>query len=188
MSPDSGDSSNSGKNSTGSPADGGPVFLLVGRLGRPHGLDGTLQFQVLTDFPERLDEDAQVFVGKKKDPVRIQYLRTHGNKFLIRLESVESRDDAELFRNSEVFVRAADVPALPDGEYYQHQLLGLLVMTVDGIELGSITEILSTGANDVLIVSAEGRKEILIPKTDETVREIDLEKGIVLVSLPAGLL
>ena len=78
-------------------------------------------------------------------------------------------------------------PRLPRGEYFHHQLLGLRVVGENGEELGSITEILQTGSNDVYLVSGAG-KDILLPAIRDVIREVDLAQGVMRVRLMDGLL
>jgi 16S rRNA processing protein RimM len=172
---------------TGSPQAGGPVFLVVGTVGRPHGLRGELQFHALTDFPERLAPGLAVFIGPAYAPYEIRGIQEHGQKYLLRLDGIDSRESAEILRNARVFVRTDSIPPLEDGEYYQHQVLGLQVQAESGEQLGAVSEIISTGANDVLVVLGDGG-EILVPRLDDVVLKIDLKAGLITVRLPKGLL
>ncbi|HAI08473.1 MAG TPA: 16S rRNA processing protein RimM, partial [Dehalococcoidia bacterium] len=85
-----------------------------------------------------------------------------------------------------ITVPASEVPELPPGEFYHFQLLDLRVLTEEGEELGTVSDILETGSNDVYVVTG-GSGEILIPALADVVKDIDLEKGVMLVSLPDGL-
>ena len=95
---------------------------------------------------------------------------------------------AEKLRNALVYVPTADRPALPAGEYYHHQLLGLRVTGEDGNDLGRLTEILSTAAHDIYVVRSESGAEILLPAIDEVILEIDLDNGLLRVHLLPGLI
>lgn len=172
---------------TGLPQSGEPVFLAVGRLQRPHGLKGEILMGVLTDFPERLKPEVKVYVGNQHVPYVIQSQRPHTNGLLLRFAEFDNREAVGALRNQDVFVRADDRPALPDGEYYQHQLIGLQVVTDEGEALGALAEILETGANDVYVVRADGAKDLLLPAIDEVVLGIDLEAGEMQVHLLEGL-
>ena len=85
-------------------------------------------------------------------------------------------------------VAIADAVPLEDGEFYLYQLMGLTVRTQQGQMLGSIIDLIETGANDVYVVNSEQYGEVLIPVTDETVIETNIQDGYILVSLPEGLL
>jgi 16S rRNA processing protein RimM len=168
---------------------GEPEFLAVGKLRRPHGLHGEMLILVWTDFPERLQPGKQVYVGKTYQPLSINNIRGHGQASIISFDKFSNRDDVEHLRNQVVFVRTSDLPALPNDEIYLHQLLGLRVIKdEDEALLGSVAEIIETGANPVLIIRRDGKKDILIPDIDSVVLKIDLEIGEIRVHLPPGLI
>jgi 16S rRNA processing protein RimM len=177
----------------GSPVSSEPAFLVVGKLRRPHGLRGEILMEVITDFPERLRKGVKVYVGDEKSPMQIRSRRVHGQGLLMGLEGYSTPEEAGELRNQLVYVSAHDRPPLPEGEYYHHQLLGLRVITEEGLELGLLHEILSTAANDVYVVrpqpGAEGvPAEILLPAIESVIRNVNLERGEILIHLLPGLL
>jgi 16S rRNA processing protein RimM len=101
---------------------------------------------------------------------------------------VHDRESAGLLRNSLVYVRADEIPALPEGEYYHHQILGLRVVSDQGQMLGTVVEILETGANDVVVIRPEVGREILVPLVNDFILRIDLQAGVLHVRLVEGLL
>ena len=171
----------------GSPLSGEPVFLVIGKLRKPHGIHGEIAMEILTDFPERLQTDSIVFVGAGHQPLCLSSFRQHQNYLLVSFEGISTPEEAGAWRNQWVYVSSASRPALPEGEYYHHQLIGLHVESETGEPLGLIVEILETGSNDVLVVHPEDGAEILLPIIDEVVKEIDLEAGRVVVHLLPGL-
>ncbi len=174
---------------TGSSSTGEPEFLVVGRLHRPHGVRGEIVMEVVTDFPERLKPGMLVFVGEDHQPQQVASLRPHDLALIVSFSGFNTPEDIGRLRNHTVYVRTADRPALAEGEYYHHQILGLKVIEEDGNALGFLTDILETGANDVYIVQPEGGgREILLPAISDVVREIDLEQGTMTVRLLPGLL
>lgn len=176
------------ENIAGSPNTGEPVFLAVGKLRRPHALRGEVLMDVLTDFPERLQPGVVVYVGEEHLPIRIRSRRDHGRAMLIAFEGYDDRDSIGVFRNHFLYVRSDDRPALPEGDYYHHQLLGLSIRSDDGLLLGVLSKILITGANDVYVVSADTGPDILIPAIDSVVLDVNLEQGEMLVHLLPGLM
>jgi 16S rRNA processing protein RimM len=164
------------------------VYLVVGKFRRPHGLRGEMIMEVITDFPERLRSGVQVFVGEKHTEQIIHTRRRYGDDLLIALEGFQNPEQAGELRNELVYVRSDMIPALPDGEFYQHQLLGLRVIGDDGQELGHLEQILETGANDVYLVRSESGAELLLPVIDQVILGIDLPKGEIRVHLLPGLL
>lgn len=174
--------------SAGSPDGGEPVFLLVGKLRRTHGLRGELQMEVWTEFPERLEGGKTLYVGADYRPFRLRSVRQKANSLLVAFQDIRDPEQAAALRNQWVYIRADQVPPLTEGEFYHHQIVGLNVIDEGGETLGVVSGILETGSNDVLIVHPESGKDILLPFTDEVILEVDLQRGIVNVHLLPGLL
>ncbi len=177
-----------GNHNTGSSSADEPVFVVVGKFRKPHGIRGEIRMTVLTDFPELLSPGKKIYVGQRYQEFTIKQLRWHGGDMLIALEELPDRTAVEIFRNVMVSLKSEDLPDLPEGEFFIHQLVGLRVDTDQGEHLGRLKEILLTGANDVYLVETPEEKQILLPAIDDVVREIDLEKGIIRVHLIDGLL
>ncbi len=169
---------------TGSPQPGEPVFLAVGRLRRAHGIHGEILMDVLTDFPERLHAGKTIYLGDEHRPIKLTGVRRQHVALLVRLEGVEDGDATAPFRNLIVYVRAENLPALPEGEYYHHQLLGISVVDEAGQPVGFLTEIMETGANDVYMVVSPDGKETLLPAIEDVILEVNLERREMRVRLP----
>ena len=176
------------KNNTGSLSNDEPVFVIIGKFRRPHGIKGEIVMSVLTDFPELIHQGQMVYVGERHTPYEVKSVRWHGGDLLVALEELPDRTAVEIFRNIMVYLKAEDIPELPEGEYFIHQLVGLDVLTDQGQALGKIKEVLITGANDVYLVESEEGKEILLPAIEQVVLDIDHESGKVIVHILPGLL
>jgi 16S rRNA processing protein RimM len=172
----------------GSPPNGEPAFLVVGKLRHPHGVRGEILMEVITDFPERLQAGIQVYLGEEHRPERIRSRRPHGQGLLLAFDGYTTPETVGELRNALVYVPTADRPPLPAGEYYHHQLLGLRVVADNGDELGRLSEILGTAAQDIYVVRNESGAEILLPAVDEVILEIDLENRLIRVHLLPGLI
>ncbi|MFC2026331.1 ribosome maturation factor RimM [Chloroflexota bacterium] len=172
----------------GSPTSGEPVFLVVGKLRRPHGLRGNMLMESITDFPERLRPEEIVYIGNTYLPFRILNCKQHGRALLISFHDYTSVDDVGHLRNQMVYVKTDDRPPLPEGEYYFHQLLGLRVVSAENQVIGTLVQILETGANDVYIVRSDSGEEVLLPAIKNVIREIDIDRGEILVNLLPGLI
>ncbi|MBN2549466.1 MAG: 16S rRNA processing protein RimM [Anaerolineales bacterium] len=172
----------------GSPPTGEPVFLVVGKLRRPHGLGGEMIMEVITDFPERLLSGVEVYVGEDHRPIKIRSRRRYADGLLIAFDGYHDPESAGTLRNNLVYVRSIDRPPLPDGEYYHHQLLGLKVVTDDGHDLGILEQILDTGANEVYVVRPPHGREILLPAIESVILAINLKQGQMLIHAIPGLL
>ncbi len=164
----------------------GPAFLLIGKLGKTHGVSGEMDFYVYTDFPERLKHGKKVFLGEDKAPVLLDTLRPKNKLMLISFEGINSPEEARVMTNLEVFVKTSEIPALPAGMYYHHELIGLRVYEDENF-LGVLTEILETGANDVFVIKNDEREELLLPDIPNVILDIDLEESKMSVSVPDGL-
>ncbi|MEN8098727.1 MAG: ribosome maturation factor RimM, partial [Chloroflexota bacterium] len=111
----------------------------------------------------------------------------HGKRAIIKLDGINSREDANELRNQYLLVTRDEAVSLEEGEMFFFELIGLEVKTVEGQVLGSITDIIQTGANDVFVVQTSS-KELLIPDIPEVVLEIDRQSRVVTVQLLPGLI
>jgi len=159
----------------GSPPSGEPVFLVVGRFRRSHGLKGEIQLEPITDFPERLRVNKLVYVGEDKRPLKIASRRWQDTLLLVSFDGYHDIDQVSELRNQLLYVRADDLPELPEGEYYHHQLLGSRVLDEEGRELGTLVDILETGANDVYMVRTPEGGEMLFPAIPNVVLSVDIQ-------------
>jgi 16S rRNA processing protein RimM len=163
-----------------------PRFLAVARVIKPWGVRGDLKLEVLTDFPDRLNRLTRVYIGPKTVPYTVTHFRWHSGELLLRLTDVRDRNAAEPLRDQLVQIARQDAVELSPGEFYEHEIIGLKVVTQDGEPLGQVVEVLTTGANDVYVVQGP-RGEVLLPARVEVVRTIDLDAGTMTVTLLPGL-
>jgi 16S rRNA processing protein RimM len=142
-----------------------------------------------TDFPERLRPGVQVFVGQTHQDLTIKGMRGHSSDPIIAFDGINRREEAGQFRNQVVYVRVSELPPLPDGEIYLHQMIGMqIVQDADSAVLGRVVEILETGANNVLVVRRTNGPDFLIPDIESVVLAVDLHKSEIRVRLLPGLL
>jgi len=167
-----------------------PRLVPLGRVVGVHGLKGVLRVSIsgrTGDLdPETFVALGEILVGDELFRV-LKGARGRGH-VLLWLLGVDSRDQAEALVGREVHGEVHRFPALPAGEYYWFQVLGLpVVHAEDGRELGRLEEIWPTGGHDIYVVR-QGAREVLLPAVEEVIREIDLAAGCIKVSPPAGLL
>ena len=174
------------KNASGSP-DGEPVYLTIGFLRRPHGVRGEIILDLRTDFPERLKSGRRLLVGEEHKPMTLASARPHAKGMLIKFNGVETPEDVGQFRNQWVYVEASDVPPLPEGQIYQHELFGFAVVDDGDNLLGDLVEIIETGANDVYVVRDATGREILLPAIPSVILELDAARRLMGVHLLEGL-
>ncbi|MFE7115321.1 ribosome maturation factor RimM [Streptomyces sp. NPDC057654] len=165
--------------------------LVVGRIGRAHGIKGEVTVEVRTDEPElRLGPGAVLATDPAAaGPLTIETGRVHSGRLLLRFAGVTDRTGAEALRNT-LLIAEVDPEAVPEDpeEYYDHQLMDLDVVTVDGVEIGRIAEISHLPSQDLFIVERPDGSEVMIPFVAEIVPEIDLEAQRAVVDPPPGLI
>ena len=160
--------------------------VVVGRVIRSHGLDGSLRIQLLSDNPARFQAGGALTVtGRTHTVASCHHLP--GGHALLRLEGLNDPYAARRLSGEWLIAPTESEPQLPEGEYYHYQLVGLTVITDQGENLGTIQEVLETGSNDVYVVKSESGGEILLPAISQVVRRIDLASGKMLVHLIGGL-
>jgi 16S rRNA processing protein RimM len=167
------------------------VEVVVGRVGRPHGIRGEVSVEVRTDEPERrLAPGTTVRTDPAlAGPLTIASGRVHSGRLLLSFEGHRDRTAAERLRGV-LLVADVDPHERPEDpeEFYDHQLVGLAVRTVAGDDVGTLAEVLHLPGQDVLSVNRPDGTEVLVPFVRELVPEVDLDGGTVLVDPPPGLL
>ncbi len=166
------------RNPTGSPVTDEPVFLAIGRLRSAHGVRGEITLEPWTDFPERIKKGSLLYLGDDHQEVIVDSVRGKDQLLILGLKGYEVRETVNVLRNSIVFTKTSSMPALPKGQYYQHQLIGLQAVNENGSDIGTVREILETGANDVLVIDTPGG-ELLVPIIKEVVLSVDIQAGLI---------
>ncbi|MEU5188212.1 ribosome maturation factor RimM [Streptomyces klenkii] len=165
--------------------------LVVGRIGRAHGIRGEVTVEVRTDEPElRLGPGAVLATDPAPvGPLTIESGRVHSGRLLLRFAGVGDRTAAEALRNTLLIaeVDPEDTPEDPE-EFYDHQLMDLEVVTVDGTVVGRISEISHLPSQDLFIVERADGSEVMIPFVSEIVTEIDLDEQRAVIDPPRGLI
>lgn len=168
----------------------GQRLFRVGKIVNTQGLRGELRVISVTDFPDRFQPECEfIIVGSKgqPEPVIVEQARSHKNFMLLKFKGYDSINDVEKWKGSELFVTEDNLAELEDGEYYFHDLLGLTVQTETGELVGTLSDILQTGANDVYVVKRDGQKDLLLPVIDECVLDIDIPGKKIVVHILPGL-
>ncbi|MFJ4681148.1 ribosome maturation factor RimM [Kitasatospora sp. NPDC088783] len=165
--------------------------LVVGRIGRAHGIRGDVSVEVRTDEPElRLGPGAVLFTDPAAiGPLTVETGRVHSGRLLLRFAGVKDRTAAEALRGT-MLIAEVDPDETPDDpdEYYDHQLIGLDVVLADGTPVGELTEVLHLPYQDLLTVQRPDGTEVLIPFVEQIVPTIDLDEQRVVITPPPGLI
>ncbi|CAI6030885.1 Ribosome maturation factor RimM [Paenibacillus sp. JJ-100] len=167
-------------------------FMNVGKIVNTHGIRGELKIMPLTDFPEvRFAKNAELYLFTPDNHpalATVESARLHKNMYIVRLKEYGNINEVEKFKGGLAKVSKENLADLEEGEYYFHQIIGCAVITEEGDTLGTISEILTPGANDVWVVKTPAGKEVLIPVIDDVVLDVDVEQKLVKIHLMEGLL
>ena len=160
-------------------------FITVGSVLASYGVEGKLKIKIETDFPQRFTPGAKIYINRQ--PMTIDSAEWHSGKLVIKLNTIDSKEDAQKLQGKNVEIYHSQVHSLSEGQYYYFQLIGLEVWTTQGEFLGNITEILATESNDNYVVR-HTKGEILIPAIEDVVKSIDFDKGCLVIEPIEGLL
>ena len=165
-------------------------YLEIGQIVNTFGIKGMVKIKPFTDDINRFDRLKKIYISNKneKKEYQIQEVKYHKNMVLMKLEGVDTPEQADLLRQSYLLVDRADEEPLEEGVYYIVDLLGLEVYTDDNKLLGKVDDIFNTGSNDIYVVKDEMGKQILLPGIPEVLKNVDLEKGRITVHLIPGLI
>ncbi|NAS24030.1 ribosome maturation factor RimM [Herbidospora sp. NEAU-GS84] len=163
--------------------------LVVGRIGRPHGVRGEVTVEVRTDEPgERFAPGTRLATDPaSRGPLTVRHARWHKGILLLSLDGVDGREAAEALRDTMLVIDSAEIPPSDDpDEFHDHQLIGLAVVNPEGERLGEVTDVLHHG-QDLLVVKRPGRDDAYVPFVKALVPDVDLAAGRLVVSAPPGL-
>ena len=167
--------------------------LVVGRVGRPHGLRGEVTVEVRTDDPAQrfMAGTSLDTVPPDRGPLIVADTRWHSGRLLVRFAGHEDRSAAEALRDTVLAIDSDRLAPLADPEeFYDHDLIGLTVVTVAGEHVGSVADVLHHGQDTLLIDGSGSRRgaEILIPFVAAIVPDVDVAAGRLVIDPPPGLL
>lgn len=165
-------------------------LVAIARITKTRGLSGETVADVLTDFPERFDNLEAVFAVKPdggREELKIEKFRFQKDRIILKFKGFDSVEAAETLRNFEICVPESEAVELEADEYFDWELEGCRVETVEGEQIGRVKEIMRTGGAEILIV-AGAKKEYLIPFAASVCIEVDIENKLVRVDAPEGLL
>ncbi|MDX1657125.1 MAG: ribosome maturation factor RimM [Candidatus Competibacteraceae bacterium] len=165
-----------------SPSPGADDWVVMGRVSGLHGVRGWVKLFSYTAPREAIARYEPLYLQRagQWQPLKIEESRTQGKGLVVKFQGIDERTQAEALLGCDLTVRRAQLPAPPPGEYYWADLLGLTVVTRDGVKLGVVDYLFETGANDVVVV--RGERERLIPFLQgQVIEEIDLESRVMRV-------
>ncbi|WP_373295351.1 ribosome maturation factor RimM [Thalassotalea profundi] len=168
--------------------------ITLGKVGAVYGIKGWLKIHSFTDEQEAILDyfPWSLKLGNNTQLVEITDWRRHSNGLIVKVGGIDDRDQAQALVGSEILVKETALPDLPDGEFYWRDLMGMKVMTTEGYDLGIVSDLLETGANDVLVVKANrndgfGKKERLIPYLfEQVIQSVSIENKQICVDWDPG--
>lgn len=164
--------------------------LEIGQIINTFGIKGEVKVFPLTDDIKRFDDLETVYVKNKKESqlYNIESIKYHKNFVLIKFKEINTVEQAETLRNSYLEVDRAQAIPLNEGEYFIADLIGLEVYSDEGKLIGKVDDIYNTGANDIYVVKYDLGKQTLLPGIKDVIKNVDLEKGQIIVHLIPGLI
>lgn len=168
------------------------AYVNVGKIVNTHGIKGEVRVISDTDFPEeRYQPGAElVWLGNDESErftLTVTSHRQHKQFDLVKFESYPTINEAESLVGGTLNVTEADLATLDDDTFYWHDIVGSTACDEAGTEIGQVKEILSSGANDVWVISRRGQKDLLLPYIDEVVKDVNLTAGTITVHVLEGL-
>lgn len=168
-------------------------WFNVGKIVNTHGIKGEVRVISRTDFPEEryaVGSELAIFLPKSQTPIPVTVAshRRHKNFDLLTFEGYPTINDVERFRDGILKVAEEQLTDLEEGEFYYHEIIGCRVVTDQGEDIGTVTEIIETGANDVWAVTPKEGKPHYIPYIEDIVKEVDLDNKVITIEIMEGLL
>ncbi|RLB09748.1 MAG: 16S rRNA processing protein RimM [Deltaproteobacteria bacterium] len=165
-------------------------LVPLGKVLKVHGIRGKVKVTPFGETLEQLERGRTVYFRDPEQrwrPLVIEKVQRQPKSLIISFRGVWNRDQAEVLRGKKIYLPVSQLPELEEGEYYYYQLIGLQVIDVHGEVLGKLTEIISTGSNDVYVVKKRDT-EVLIPALESVIKEVNLPEKKMVVDIPEGLM
>jgi 16S rRNA processing protein RimM len=155
-------------------------LVAIGRVVKPQGRKGEVLTECLSDFPSRFQTLSRAFVLGERGAaheIAVTSCWPHKGRFVLKIEGVDSINAAEGYRGQEIRVPEEELPALPEGTYYHHELVGLRVEDPAGRSLGTVAELMETGGEAKVLVVRSAKGEALYPMAASFVKRVDIPSG-----------
>ncbi|HJC47417.1 MAG TPA: ribosome maturation factor RimM [Candidatus Lachnoclostridium pullistercoris] len=165
-------------------------MLRVGVISSTHGVRGEVKVFPTTDDPARFEDLKTVFLdtGREKLELEITGVKFFKNMVILKFKGYDNINDIEKYRGKDLWITREQAVPLGEDENFVGDLIGLQVVTDEGETLGTMKDVMFTGANDVYVVEREDKKELLLPAIKDCILDVDLENGVMTVHVLDGLL
>lgn len=165
--------------------------LRVGVIIKPHGIKGEVKVYPTTDSPLRFNEITHVRLvqqGRDLGDHKIEQVKYFKDTVILRFAKYSDINEVESLKGAELYIPRSEGAELNEGEYYIADIIGMEVVTDDGMRLGRIKDVMETGANDVYVVERDGGRDLLIPAIKQCILDTDIDANVMSVHLLDGLL
>jgi 16S rRNA processing protein RimM len=164
-------------------------YFDIGKIVNVHGLKGDIRIVPTTDDPSRFNllDSIEIFFGSESSTYHLERAKPHKNVLVLKLKGIEDRKAAETLIGGIIKVPRAKALPLEDNEYYQKDLIDMSVISNVGEDLGTLVQVIETGANDVYVIRPESGKDLLIPAIKECILDVDVPGKKMTVHLMKGL-
>ncbi len=164
-------------------------WATIGKVVALFGLHGELKVHLLTDIPNRFAQLDAVYIGPEHRRCLIKSMRPYkGEMILLALKGYDDATAAEALVKRDICIPLSELAELPQDSYYQHDIVGLQVWTLDGQEVGKVIDIMVTGSNDVYVIRTVKGEQVLIPAIKQVIKQIDLIRRTMHIDPLPGLL
>ncbi len=159
--------------------------IKIGKIVNAVGLKGEVKVYNYSDSEEVYERTPEIYAGDRL--LKVQNVRMQKNMVILKLSGIDDRNAAEAAKGTELFITEADLPELPEGQFYIRDLIGMEVEEQGGSFHGFVTDVLQNTAQDIFEVKRDDGKTVLIPKVDAFVQKIDGKERLITVTLIEGL-
>lgn len=165
-------------------------MLRIGVIANTHGIKGEVKVFPTTDDINRYKQLKEVILdtGKEHKKLEIENIRFFKQMVIVKFKGIDTINDIEKYKGKDILVTREQAIPLEEDEYFIYDIIGATVVTEEGEEIGTLEEVLQTGANDVFVVTSLEGKELLFPVIQDCVREINIEEKKVTIHVMKGLL
>ena len=164
-------------------------MLRVGVITSPHGIKGEVKVFPTTDDAKRFKELKKVILdtGKEYIPMEIEHVKFFKNMVILKFKGYDNINEIEKYKSRDLLITRDQAVDLAPDEYFITDLIGLAVVSDQGVELGTLKDVLETGANDVYVMQTEAFGEVLVPAIKDCIKAVDVEQGTMTIHLLEGL-
>ena len=165
-------------------------LLQVGVITQPHGVRGEVKVFPTTDDPVRFKKLKKVILdtGKEKLDLEVEHVKFFKQFVIVKFKEFDNINDIERYKRYPLLVTRENAVPLEEDEYFVADMIGMKVITEDGTEFGTLSDVMETGANDVYVIDSKEHGEVLMPAIKECVLNVDMESEIITVHLMNGLI